>query len=77
MPPDALRLAARVQRVPCHRVIASSLQIGGFCGASAHDDPQIGRKLALLSGALAVVLLCVCSVFLCAGVCLKVARERA
>ena len=33
--------------VPCHRVIASSLRLGGFAGESS--GPALKRKLALLS----------------------------
>ncbi|KAK3289511.1 hypothetical protein CYMTET_3066 [Cymbomonas tetramitiformis] len=34
--------------VPCHRVITSSLTIGGFHGACSHSSPEIQRKKELL-----------------------------
>ena len=45
---QALRRNPFAPRVPCHRVIAADLRIGGFCGA--RDGTQIRRKLRLLAG---------------------------
>ncbi len=43
---QALRRNPRAPRVPCHRVIASSLTIGGFDGE--RDGAKITRKLKML-----------------------------
>ena len=43
----ALRNNPFAPEVPCHRVVAADLSIGGFNGAT--DGPQIKRKLALLA----------------------------
>ena len=43
---QALRRNPFAPRVPCHRVIASDLTIGGFAGN--RTGPEIKRKLALL-----------------------------
>jgi methylated-DNA-[protein]-cysteine S-methyltransferase len=43
---QALRRNPFAPQVPCHRVIASSLTIGGFSGA--RDGVEIKRKLKLL-----------------------------
>jgi methylated-DNA-[protein]-cysteine S-methyltransferase len=43
----ALRNNPFAPEVPCHRVVAADLTIGGFNGAT--DGPQIKRKLALLA----------------------------
>jgi len=43
---QALRRNPFAPKVPCHRVIASDLLIGGFCGA--RSGAQIRRKRALL-----------------------------
>lgn len=43
---QALRRNPFAPRVPCHRVIATDLTIGGFNGATCGDD--IARKLRLL-----------------------------
>ncbi|KAA0165534.1 hypothetical protein FNF31_01879 [Cafeteria roenbergensis] len=34
--------------VPCHRVVTTSLKLGGFSGSSDPDGPNLGRKTALL-----------------------------
>lgn len=44
---QALRRNPFAPEVPCHRVIAADLRIGGFCGA--RDGAQIRRKLRLLA----------------------------
>ena len=44
---QALRRNPFAPKVPCHRVIASDLRIGGFCGA--RSGAQIRRKRALLA----------------------------
>ncbi len=44
---QALRKNPFAPEVPCHRVIASDLTIGGFAGKTA--GPQIKKKLALLA----------------------------
>jgi len=44
---QALRRNPFAPEVPCHRVIAADLRIGGFCGA--RDGAQIRRKRALLA----------------------------
>ena len=44
---QALRHNPFAPKVPCHRVIAADLRIGGFCGA--RDGTQIRRKRALLA----------------------------
>lgn len=36
--------------VPCHRVVAADLSIGGFSGAWGPDHPHVCRKLELLKG---------------------------
>ncbi|MEI6645942.1 MAG: MGMT family protein [bacterium] len=43
----ALRNNPFAPEVPCHRVVATDLTIGGFNGEM--DGPQIKRKLALLA----------------------------
>ena len=43
----ALRNNPFAPEVPCHRVVAADLSIGGFNGAT--DGPEIKRKLALLA----------------------------
>lgn len=43
---QALRHNPFAPRVPCHRVIASDLRIGGFRGES--DGAQVARKRAML-----------------------------
>lgn len=45
---QALRRNPYAPRVPCHRVIASDLTPGGFCGRS--EGAEIRRKLRLLAG---------------------------
>ena len=44
---QALRRNPFAPEVPCHRVIATDLRIGGFCGA--RTGAQIRRKLRLLA----------------------------
>ena len=44
---QALRRNPFAPEVPCHRVIAADLRLGGFCGARA--GAQIRRKQALLA----------------------------
>lgn len=44
---QALRRNPFAPEVPCHRVIAANLRIGGFCGA--RDGEQLRRKLRLLA----------------------------
>lgn len=44
---QALRRNPFAPKVPCHRVIASSLKIGGFSGHAG--GPEIQRKLELLN----------------------------
>ena len=44
---QALRRNPYAPKVPCHRVIASSLTIGGFAGE--RDGAEIIRKLKLLT----------------------------
>lgn len=43
----ALRENPFAPEVPCHRVLASDLSIGGFCGA--REGAQIRRKIRLLA----------------------------
>ena len=43
----ALRANPLAPDVPCHRVVAADLAIGGFCGCRA--GKEIRRKIALLS----------------------------
>ncbi|KAF1776634.1 Methylated-DNA-[protein]-cysteine S-methyltransferase, DNA binding [Phytophthora cactorum] len=35
--------------VPCHRVVAAALDIGGFQGATGEDSPYIQKKRTLLA----------------------------
>ena len=35
-------------RVPCHRVIASSRELGGFNGTSGTKSPEVQRKYKML-----------------------------
>jgi len=42
----ALRSNPFAPEVPCHRVVASDLTIGGFCGC--REGAEIGRKAVLL-----------------------------
>jgi len=42
----ALRSNPFAPEVPCHRVVASDLSIGGFCGC--REGAEIGRKAGLL-----------------------------
>ena len=44
---QALRRNPFAPQVPCHRVIAADLRMGGFCGA--RDGAQIRRKQRLLA----------------------------
>ncbi len=44
---NALRANPFAPEVPCHRVVAADLSIGGFCGRRAGDE--IARKIALLT----------------------------
>ena len=44
---QALRRNPFAPEVPCHRVIAADLRLGGFCGA--RDGAQIQRKRRLLA----------------------------
>ena len=44
---QALRANPFAPAVPCHRVIASDLSLGGFVGQTA--GPQLQRKLRLLA----------------------------
>lgn len=44
---QALRRNPYAPRVPCHRVIASDLSLGGFCGARA--GAELDRKRRLLT----------------------------
>jgi methylated-DNA-[protein]-cysteine S-methyltransferase len=44
----ALRANPFAPEVPCHRVVAADLSIGGFCGC--REGKEIARKIALLSG---------------------------
>lgn len=44
---QALRCNPFAPEVPCHRVIASDLTVGGFCGSA--EGPDIRRKLKLLN----------------------------
>eukprot|EP00798_Chlamydomonas_sp_ICE-L_P012544 gene12544-15762_t len=34
--------------VPCHRVIAADLSLGGFSGSWGHDTPNVQRKITIL-----------------------------
>jgi methylated-DNA-[protein]-cysteine S-methyltransferase len=43
---QALKRNPWAPEVPCHRVISSNLQIGGYCGHTVGE--KIQRKLALL-----------------------------
>ena len=43
---QALRRNPSAPHVPCHRVIAADLSIGGFVGK--RDGPEVSRKLELL-----------------------------
>lgn len=45
---QALRRNPYAPEVPCHRVIAASLDIGGFMGATGSDAPKVQKKKALL-----------------------------
>lgn len=44
----ALRENPFAPEVPCHRVVASDLSLGGFCGC--REGCEIARKAALLHG---------------------------
>lgn len=44
---QALRRNPFAPRVPCHRVVASDLSVGGFCGRK--DGRAVRRKRQLLS----------------------------
>lgn len=44
----ALRANPFAPEVPCHRVVASDLSLGGFCGC--REGAEIARKSALLRG---------------------------
>lgn len=45
---QALRRNPYAPEVPCHRIIATSLEIGGFKGATGPDAPKVQQKRALL-----------------------------
>lgn len=45
---QALRKNPYAPRVPCHRVISSSMMIGGFSGHMGIKDPIVRRKIVLL-----------------------------
>jgi len=34
--------------VPCHRVVSSDATMGGFCGKTGMDSPEIQRKISML-----------------------------
>lgn len=44
----AMRLNPFAPAVPCHRVVTTSLKLGGFSGSSDPDGPNLARKTALL-----------------------------
>jgi len=44
---QALKRNPYAPKVPCHRVVASGLTLGGFCGATA--GRHLARKRALLA----------------------------
>lgn len=50
LPPSvqALRRNPYAPVVPCHRVVAASLELGGFSGQWGCDTPNVRRKRALL-----------------------------
>jgi len=45
---QALRRNPFAPTVPCHRVVASSLDIGGFSGETGPGNPTVLKKIALL-----------------------------
>eukprot|EP00803_Ostreobium_quekettii_P004025 evm.model.scf_590.6 EVM.evm.TU.scf_590.6 scf_590:31886-32251(-) len=45
---QALRNNPYAPRVPCHRVVAGTLQIGGFGGQWGEDQPNIAKKKKML-----------------------------
>ncbi|KAE8915536.1 hypothetical protein PF005_g9346 [Phytophthora fragariae] len=46
---QALRKNPFAPQVPCHRVVAASLDIGGFQGATGEESPCIQKKRTLLA----------------------------
>lgn len=48
--PQALRRNPFAPTVPCHRVIAASLELGGFSGSWGAHCASVQRKKALLAG---------------------------
>ncbi|POM77426.1 RING-2-like protein [Phytophthora palmivora] len=46
---QALRKNPFAPEVPCHRVVAATLDIGGFQGATGEDSPCIQKKRILLA----------------------------
>lgn len=46
--PQALRRNPYAPAVPCHRVIAASLELGGFSGQWGLQTPNVCKKRALL-----------------------------
>ncbi|KAL7694703.1 putative methylated-DNA-[protein]-cysteine S-methyltransferase, DNA binding protein [Plasmopara halstedii] len=46
---QALRKNPFAPGIPCHRVVAATLDIGGFQGASGEASPSIQKKRALLA----------------------------
>ncbi|OWZ17096.1 Methylated-DNA-protein-cysteine methyltransferase [Phytophthora megakarya] len=46
---QALRKNPFAPEVPCHRVVAATLDIGGFQGATGEESPLIQKKRALLA----------------------------
>ncbi|KXZ50195.1 hypothetical protein GPECTOR_17g832 [Gonium pectorale] len=47
---QALRRNPFAPTVPCHRVVAADLDIGGFSGGWGIADPKVQRKRQLLEG---------------------------
>lgn len=45
---QALRRNPFAPLVPCHRVVASTLELGGFNGCWGEDQPKVQQKKALL-----------------------------
>ncbi|KAG7399798.1 hypothetical protein PHYBOEH_007961 [Phytophthora boehmeriae] len=46
---QALRKNPFAPEVPCHRVVAASLDIGGFQGSTGEDSPCIKKKRTMLA----------------------------
>jgi methylated-DNA-[protein]-cysteine S-methyltransferase len=47
---QALRRNPYAPAVPCHRVVAASLELGGFSGSWGAATPNVQRKKAMLEG---------------------------